>query len=64
MLARGEPFIAHVDPPGIGPHSIFVQQAQPKYVMVGDPLDGLRRKLSRRDFEEHLDGTIVRLVKK
>jgi ABC-type bacteriocin/lantibiotic exporter with double-glycine peptidase domain len=62
LVRIGQPFIAHVNPPGIGPHSIFVQRARPSYVVVIDPLDGFRKKLSRREFAEDWDGTIVRLV--
>jgi hypothetical protein len=61
LVRRGDPFIAHVDPPDVGSHAIFVQQAGPEFVEVIDPLDGARRRMSRADFEAVWDGTLVRV---
>jgi ABC-type bacteriocin/lantibiotic exporter with double-glycine peptidase domain len=61
-VRRGEPFIAHVEPPDIGNHAILVERAWPDGVEVIDPLDGIPRNLPRAAFEEIWDGTLLRLT--
>ncbi len=57
----GGPFIAHVAPPGIGEHAIFVKQARPNVVAIIDPLDGELQHMPRAEFEAIWYGTLIRI---
>jgi len=61
-VRRGEPFIADVVPPYIGPHVVFVKKARPEYVEIVDPLNGVARKQSRAEFERVWIGRVVRFL--
>jgi hypothetical protein len=63
LVALGQPCLAHVQPPGIGPHIIFLQRAGPDYVLVIDSLEGFRKKMPRRDFEDVWVGTTILLCR-
>src|SRR5262249_26835079 len=57
----GGPFIAHVSPPGVGEHAIFVKQARPTVVALIDPLDGELQHMPRAEFEAIWYGTLIRI---
>jgi hypothetical protein len=57
----GGPFIAHVAPPGIGEHAIFVRKALPDVVAIIDPIKGVLQHMPRAEFETIWYGTLIRI---
>jgi len=58
---RNQPFLGHVQGPYLG-HAVMVRQISLEGVRVVDPLDGLPRRLSRREFEGMWDGTVIEVI--
>ncbi len=62
-LRDERPFLAHVHGVNEG-HALLVQAMTPEAVAVLDPADGLRRQISRSEFERIWDGTAIEVVEK
>src|SRR5262249_8652817 len=58
----GTPFVAHVRGETFGGHALFVEKAAQDQVEVIDPVDGIRKKINRAEFERAWDGTVVRVI--
>jgi len=61
-IRPGESFIAHVEDPHFGGHAVLLLNATSANAEVVDPLDGLRRKMSRAAFERVWDGTVIQVI--
>lgn len=57
-VRRGEPFLAHVQGATLG-HAVLVKRITPDGVEIIDPVEGKSGTMTRADFENVWDGTVV-----
>jgi hypothetical protein len=62
LCSATEPFVAQVDLPRLGGHTLFVISCSAEKAVVVDPGKGVHDVMSRGDFESIWDGTVLRLV--